>query len=172
MPSIGFQIEPQQHSNWCWAAVAVSVERYFDPDSRWCQCRMASRMAKLTTLKVKGCGTCKKPTPTPRACNRPWYLEKALQLAGRLKAKPKPTPLSFSRVRKRIAAGRPVCARIVWGQGPDAHFVVISGWHRTKSGALWVDVEDPDSGSSTWLYEEFRSNYQYAQGHWVATYPV
>ncbi|HTR38284.1 MAG TPA: papain-like cysteine protease family protein [Bryobacteraceae bacterium] len=172
MPRIAFEMERQQHSNWCWAAVATSVSRYFDPDSGWCQCRMASRMARLSKLKVKTCGTCGKSKRVAAACNRPWYLEKALALADRLKGQPKPKPLKFSRVRKRIKAGNPVCARILWGQGPDAHFVVISGCYRSKSGELWVDVEDPDSGSSTWRYDEFLSNYQYAQGQWVATYPV
>lgn len=172
MPRIDFEIQRQQHSNWCWAAVATSVACYFDPDSGWCQCRMASRMAKLTRLKVKSCGTCGHATPVPAACNRPWYLEKALALAGRIKGNPQPKPLDFSRIRRRIKEGRPICVRILWGQGPDAHFVVISGCHRSKSGELWVDVEDPDSGSSTWRFDEFLSNYQYAQGHWVATYPV
>jgi len=165
-------MQRQERSNWCWAAVAASVSCYFDPDSGWCQCRMATRMVKLSKLKVTTCGTCGKPKPVAPACNRPWYLEKALALAGRLKGTPKAKALKFSRIRKRIKAGRPVCVRILWGPGPDAHFVVISGCYRGHSGELWVDVEDPDSGSSTWRYDEFLANYQYAQGQWVATYPV
>ena len=172
MATIDFEIQKQQHSNWCWAAVAVSVERYFDPDSTWCQCRLASRMAKKEKLKVAGCGTCKQPKGVSEKCNLPWELQKALRIVKRLTGKPKGSRLSFRKIKELLKAGRPVCARIVWGGGTAAHFVVISGCFKTKSGVRWVDIEDPDSGSSTWLYDEFRKNYLYAQGEWVDTYPV
>ena len=172
MPTINFHMEPQEHLNWCWAAVAVSVDRFFDRGSKWCQCRMASRMAKIRRLKVKNCATCGKPKPVPETCNRPWFLDQALQLAGRLKGKPKKTRLSFSQIQRKIEAGQPVCVRVQWGRGPDAHFVVISGCEVSSSGERWVDVEDSVAGSSTWLFDEFRSNYQYSQGNWDVTYPV
>jgi len=171
MPNIGFNMEKQEHNNWCWAAVAVSVDRHFAPDSTWCQRRLASKMAKKEKLKVKSCGTCQNRKPTPRTCNRPWYLDKALELVDRLRGKPKPAPLSFAQIEKKIKAGFPVCLRVLWGEG-GAHFIVVSGYVKTKSGAQWVDVEDPHAGSSTWLYDEFLSNYQYSQGRWVETYPV
>jgi len=170
--TIKFDMQKQQHSNWCWAAVAVSVARHFDPDSTWCQCRLASRMAKIEKLKVAGCGTCPKSTRVPEKCNRPWYLQKALAIVKRLAGKPEGSPLSFRKIKEHIKAGRPVCTRILWGGGTAAHFVVISGCFKTKSGDRWVDIEDPDSGPSTWLHEEFRKNYEYAEGQWVDTYPV
>ena len=85
MATIDFEMQKQQHSNWCWAAVAVSVARYFDPDSTWCQCRLASRMAKREKLNVAGCGTCRNPSSVPKKCNQPWYLQKALRIVKRLK---------------------------------------------------------------------------------------
>jgi hypothetical protein len=172
MPILDFNIELQQHNNWCWAAVAVSVDRYFDRKSTWCQCRVASKMAKMEKLKVKNCGTCQKPKHAPKACNRPWSLDKALKIVDRLKGKPPLRPLTFEQTERRIKAGRPVCVRIQWGGGQGGHFVVISGYATGKSGSRWVDVEDPHAGSSTWRYDEFRENYQYAQGHWVETYAV
>jgi hypothetical protein len=172
MPTINFNMEKQEHSDWCWAAVAVSVERHFDPDSTWCQCRIATRMAKMEKLTVKDCGNCRERRPAPRACNRTWYLDKALRLVGRLAGKPRVRALSFALTARKIHAGRPVCARIQWGPGPSAHFVVVTGSETAKSGSQWVDVEDPFAGSSTWLYDEFRSNYQYSQGQWTDTYPV
>jgi len=172
MPTINFAMETQDQSNWCWAAVASSVERYYAPQSKWCQCRFASAMAKKTKLRVADCGTCKKAKRLPKTCNQPWYLHRALKLVGRLAGKPKHKPISFSQIRKQIKKRRPVCLMIRWGAGPDAHFVVISGCQETSSGKQYVDIEDPFAGSSTWLYDEFRSNYQYAKGSWVATYPV
>ena len=172
MPSIAFNMQQQEHSDWCWAAVAASVERYFAPNSTWCQRRLASQMAKIEKLKVTNCGTCKKRKPISQKCNRTWFLDKALELVGRLKGKAKAIVLSFAQVERRIRDGVPVCVRILWGKGPAAHFVVISGCETAPSGAQWVDIEDPFAGSSTWLYEEFRLNYQYSEGAWVATYPV
>jgi hypothetical protein len=171
MPTIAFNMQKQLHSNWCWAAVAVSVARHFAPDSTWCQCRLASRMAKLEKLKVAGCGTCRNSSGVSRKCDQPWYLDRALRIVKQLNGTPELTPLSFRQTVERIKAGRPVCVRILWGAGPAAHFVVITGYLQTKSGS-WVDVEDPDTGSSTWLFEEFLSNYYYSQGAWVDTYPV
>ncbi len=172
MPIINFQLEKQQHNNWCWAAVAVSVDRYFDPKSAWCQCRMASRMAKAAKLRVTQCGTCRRAKRVPHSCNQPWYLDEALKFVDRLKGKPKPGALSFAGIRKSIKAGRPVCARILWGVGGGAHFVVISGCVESASGERWVDVQDPLTGNATWLYDEFLFNYQYFQGRWDETYPV
>jgi len=172
MPTINFKMEHQQHSNWCWAAVAVSVDRFFNSASTWCQCRIASRMAKREKLNVKNCGTCQETKRAPRTCNQPWYLDKALKIVGRMKAEPKIRALSFVETERKIRAGQPVCVMIRWGKGPDAHYVVISGCETAKSGNRWVDVEDSFAGSSTWLYDEFRANYQYSEGHWCATFPL
>lgn len=171
MPILDFEMELQQHNNWCWAAVAVSVDRFFNRNSTWCQCRVASRMAKMEKLKVKNCGTCRKPKRAPEACNRPWFLDRALNIVERLKGKPKPRPLTFEQIERRIKAGRPVCVRIQWGGGQGGHFVVISGCVGNSSGR-WVDVEDPHAGSSTWRYDEFLVNYQYSRGRWAETYAV
>ncbi|HLG97051.1 MAG TPA: papain-like cysteine protease family protein [Bryobacteraceae bacterium] len=172
MAAIDFKMQEQQHNNWCWAAVAVSVDHFFDPNSSSCQCKVATRMARHRKLKVKNCGTCNKPAPIPGNCNKPWYLEWALKTLSRLAANPKSGGLEFSRIVELLNSGRPVCIRMQWGKGPDAHFVVISGARTSKSGRHWVDIEDPHSGSSTWLLDEFRTNYQYSQGHWTHTYPV
>jgi len=172
MPSIDFKMQKQEHSDWCWAAVATSVDRYFNAKSKWCQCRLASKMAKAEKLKVKSCGNCKARKPTQAACNKPWYLQKALRLVHRLDRKPIQGPLSFSKIKKAIEANRPVCVMVLWGKGPEAHFVTISGCVESSNGKRWLDVEDPDAGSSTWLYEEFRSNYQYYQGRWNFTFLV
>jgi hypothetical protein len=172
MPTINFAMEHQQHSNWCWAAVAVSVDHFFSKRSTWCQCRVASRMAKLEKITVTNCGDCKHTKKISQKCNVPWYLDKALRIVRRLNGKPKPLPLSFAALEKKLKAGRPVCVRVRWGRGPAAHFVVVSGCETGPGGHHWVDVDDPFAGSSTWLYDEFRDDYQYAKGHWSATYPV
>ena len=79
----------------------------------------------------------------------------------RLRGKPIQGPLSFSKIQKILKKRRPICVMVQWGEGTIMHFVVISGCAKSSSGDKWVDIEDPDSGRSTWLYKEFRSNYQY-----------
>jgi len=172
MASIDFTMQKQEHSDWCWSAVASSVDQYFNKRSKWCQRRLASKMAKIEKLKVRTCGNCKSRKPTHQACNQPWYLQRALKIVHRLKGNPKQGPLSFSKIQKILKKSRPICVMIQWGQGPIMHFVVISGCAKSDSGDKWVDIEDPDSGRSTWLYKEFRSNYQYDQGHWIYTFLV
>ncbi len=172
MPSIDFAMQRQEHSDWCWSAVASSVDHYFNKRSKWCQCRLASRMAEIEKLKVRTCGGCKTRKPLPQACNRPWYLQRALRIVRRLHGKPKRGALSFSKIEKIIKKRRPICVMIQWGASPIAHFVVISGCGKARNGDKWVDIEDPDSGRSTWLYKEFRSNYQYGHGRWLYTFLV
>src|SRR5580704_8403433 len=104
MPSIDFLMQKQEHSDWCWAAVTSSVDRYFNPKSTWCQCKLASRMAKAERLKVRSCGSCNGSKSTPEVCNQPWYLQKALKIVRRLKGEPLPGPLSFSKIRKALEA--------------------------------------------------------------------
>jgi hypothetical protein len=41
---------------------------------------------------------------------------------------------------------------------------------RCDLGLFYDQIGRPMGAS--WLYEEFRKNYQYAQGGWVDTYPV
>lgn len=176
MPTLAFEMQTQLHSDWCWAAVAASVSRHFTPDSPWCQCKLASVMARITTKREKlgAQACCARPTNKrlAAACNQAWYLDRALRIVGRSGGRAKKGALMFRRIRMEILAGRPVCARMQWGNATSGHFVLISGCRESSRGGQWLYVEDPFYGNSTWLYHEFRSNYQYAGGRWSNTYPV
>jgi Papain-like cysteine protease AvrRpt2 len=161
MPRLFLKLQPQLQSEWCWAAIAASISRHYDPDSPWCQCKLATRMTGN-----KNCCS------NPHSCNRPQYLEKALRMVGRLAGPPAAGPLTFGRVQKEILAGRPVCARIGWPGSTIGHFILIYGCAKSRSGNQWLYVEDPLYGSSTWLYSELCRNYQYAGGRWSYTYPI
>lgn len=175
MPNISFPMEKQKAVNWCWAAVAVGVNRYFAPNSHWRQCGIAEVVLSQAKgqdkppLPVRACCT----KPIPRRCNQPWYLEDALKQVGRLKGWPKARCLSFKEIQRKIGARRPVCVRIQWREpGNPGHFVVISGYHITRARVRQVDVEDPATGSgSTVNYVTFKSNYR-GSGRWTHTYLV
>ena len=159
-----FQIEKQREDKWCWAAVSVSVDHYFSPGSASSQCRVAR--------DVLGIAQC---CSNPDDCNTPARLQAGLSVVGRLKAILL-RPLQFNEIRREIDALRPVCVRIAWNGG-GGHFVVISGYRLSASGAQLVEVADPLFPSSTVLYDVLISAYQNAQeplggGQWTATFLV
>jgi hypothetical protein len=173
MPNIGFEVERQKLSNWCWAAVAVSVSRYFDRSSKWRQCGVATYVLKSAkgddAPKVPACGCCNRPIPDE--CNEQWYLEDALEQVGRLKGNAREGHLSFAAVRRRLDNARPVCIRIKWRRG-GGHFVVVTGYHVDRSGVQKLVVQDPAMGGERIVnYSTLVSNYR-GQGRWSHTYPV
>ena len=174
MPKIAFRMERQKAQNWCWAAVAVSVARFHDSDSRFRQCGVVRLV--LSRAHREGDPDVPRPVPpcctkpVPRACNQPWYLEEGLDQVGRRRLRPKSGSLSFEKIRKRIDADRPVCARIAW-KGGGGHFVVISGYHVSRNGVRQVDVEDPLTGPALVNYSDFVRRYR-GEGKWSHTYLV
>jgi hypothetical protein len=172
MPMLSFTLQPQHQSEWCWAAITASLSKHYNPDSTWCQCKLATRLTKRKKTGDKDCCSHPYTKDIAHVCNQPQYLEQALRLIGRLAAPPITGPMTFGRIEKEILAGRPVCARIRWGRATVGHFVLIYGCRKSKRGGKWLYVEDSLYGNSTWLYGEFCSNYQYAEGHWSHTYPI
>ena len=70
-----FLLEKQSQDKWCWAAVSVSVARYFLPLSPLTQCRVALAV----TGKTDCCGSGR------AGCNEPGDLEVALKAVARWK---------------------------------------------------------------------------------------
>lgn len=154
-----FQIQTQEQSRWCWAAVTVSVELYFSPNSAWTQCNLASAVLPNNP------NCCAQPA----VCNRAWYLERALSAVGKLRYALLDV-LTIDQVRTELRANLPVCVRIGWDNG-GGHFVIICGLRRSSSGKMLVDVADPWYLDSTLTYEDFRDRYQH-RGEWMDTYLV
>jgi Papain-like cysteine protease AvrRpt2 len=153
-----FPMEHQEEPDWCWSAVAVSVQHYFDPNSKLTQPEFAVRALKV---------------PLPEA-NQPWYLYKALADIERLSGNPQ-GPLAFADIQKELAANLPVCVHIDWNEG-GSHFVVISGYRVSPGGNAQVYVSDPilqDSNVVLWDYDAFvmtySPRYTHAEGTWVDT---
>jgi hypothetical protein len=154
-----FVIQPQERSEWCWAAVAVSIERYFDPQSALTQCAIAN--AVLGSEKV----CCQNGS----GCNEAATLISALQQINRLK-RILTRPLTFPELQRELDAGLPVCARIRW-KGGHAHFIVLVGYRVLPPRTQHVDVEDPFNPSGTVAFDTLRDAY-YGNGEWIDTYLV
>jgi hypothetical protein len=148
----------QQHKDeWCWAAVAVSVDHYFNPNSESTQEGLAAQI----TANDTGCGT-RPDCPEP--------LQTALDLVGCLNGDPETDSLSFAEVQTAIGNFLPLCIRIGWFGG-GGHFVAIDGVGSTPAGDPLVHVKDPFFGDFTMIFNDFFENYLGA-GAWSATFQV
>ena len=152
-----YPLDPQEESEWCWAAVAQSVAKYFD-ESAQSQCAIAG-------LVMKDGNCCDNPV----GCNEPAALTKALTKVG----KPPELvnrPLIPRELQKELDEHRPVCIRIGW-DGGGGHFVVITGYQVLTSGALHVNVADPLYPNCTIDYDELSTSY-HGDGQWTHSYLV
>jgi hypothetical protein len=156
---LGFTMEQQQQTNWCWAAVSTSVSHYYQATSSWHQCSLANHELGQTSCCQDGSSS---------ACDQPHYLERGLS-AVRHDGGNSSGPLSFSQVRSEIDAGRPVGCFIRWGSQAVGHFVVIEGY-RQQGGIIRLNIEDSYYGASDYDFDDFRDRYQNAGGSWQWTY--
>jgi hypothetical protein len=52
---IDLQMQYQQMSNWCWIAVATSINHYYDPASTWTQCSLTTAQLQASaSLHMQG----------------------------------------------------------------------------------------------------------------------
>ena len=161
-----FQIEEQTEFEWCWAAVGVSINRYFRPDSKMRQCDLATKILVPLLADPKLTTGCQDPVPPKLDIQAD--MKDVLTFLGSLSSA-EVGALSFEATRDQILSGYPVCARIGWFPGDRGHFVVIRDCAITESGEQWVDVADPFYGSSTIPYTELVNSYK-SNGKWTATY--
>lgn len=151
-----FKIQKQQQSEWCWAAVAVSIDKYFNPASTLKQCQLVNSALNSNNDACK----------TPTYSNQTFEVANALQIVNRLRLS-LPGALSFDQLRQEIDAGRPVCAAIAWDSG-GGHAVIVDAYKVLPSGACQVHVSDPLNPSSFVDFEEFSKRY-YGDGVWKET---
>ncbi len=153
----GFQMEKQDESEWCWAAVSASVDQYFQPDSSLTQCEIVGKVLDVLD-------SCKHKAKYDQQAS----LQEALSVVHRLR---KVTGrLTFEEVQAEIDAGRPVGVMIVWNDANGAaHFVAISGYQMLNSGIRTIDVADPFYPASTDDFDLFPATY-HGGGAWTFTF--
>lgn len=153
----GFVMQRQELTQWCWAAVSVSVAKFFAPASAWRQCLMASQ-----ELGRQCC-------PPQFLCNKPWYLDRALNRAKCL-ARMDGHYAKFEHVQAEIASGKPLCCRIGWNGGNNGHFVALDAWSISGQGTKYVHVTDPWFESVDKTYDDFVSAYHAPGDRWTHSY--
>lgn len=155
--SLMFTIQPQQQTEWCWAAVTSSVDQFFNTASTWTQCLLANNQLQQTTCCSNGSSS---------SCNCPWYLDRSLTLVNRLRAYLQAVA-PMAGVKQEINQNDPLCARIGWSGG-GGHFVVLYGYD-DSTPTDYVLVADPIWGISQVPYNSFVSSYR-GNGSWTHSY--
>ena len=158
--NLDFQMQPQMHSNWCWAAVSTSIALFYDPESKWTQCGVANRNLHRRNCCVKGVNG---------KCNVTAHLKDALALVGHNERPPEAESIGkipFKQAQSEIDAGRPLAVRTQWRGGEGAHFLTIVGYHRELE---LLTIADPLFGRSQWHYHAFSNSYRHS-GQWKNSY--
>jgi hypothetical protein len=157
---LAFRIEPQRQTNWCWAAVSVSVARFYDPASSWTQCAVADR----AWSRQDCCGT---EGSDERTCNQDWFLDSALEITRCLVGMEQ-RAFTFDEVLGEIGRGAVVGCRVEWSGG-RGHFMVIVGWRIGDRGKRYIDIADPIYLDTQIVFDEFARHY-HGGGDWTHSY--
>ncbi|HEU4556578.1 MAG TPA: papain-like cysteine protease family protein [Longimicrobium sp.] len=149
-------MQPQQESNWCWAAVGTSVGLFLETGS-WTQCDTAN-----ACLGETDCCT------TPAVCNVYGYLENSLDYTNSLASTT--STCTAAQLETEINAGHPVCARVAWFTN-GAHFMAMTGYSypSTSPATVTVYLQDSIYGDTSMLFADFARHYQ-SGGRWTTTY--
>jgi hypothetical protein len=153
---LSFQMQAQQQTNWCWAAVSTSVSHYYDASSTWTQCEVANGELGRTDCCAGGAST---------SCNVYGTLDTSLSRVGHLDHMASGAA-SFQSVDDEIDAGRPLGIRVAWSGG-GAHFLAIIGY--LEDTVNYVAVDDPIYGKSDLTFDTLKTSYQ-GSGSWTHSY--
>lgn len=155
-----WRLSDQGPSLWCWAAMGESIARYYDPNSRWTQCRLANRLRRPGE---EGSDCC---TGGGHQCNWMRTMDEVFREIGHLREPRRDGPISFEEIGREIDQGRPICVRVTpQNQG---HFVAIAGVERV-GGVDKILVNDPARRDSKVPYTEFLTYYE-GLSSWTHTY--
>ncbi len=156
MAEIGFSMQHQQQSNWCWAATATSVALFYH-DWGWTQCQVAN--AELGRTDCCGAGA-------SGPCNVYGFLDRALTVVGHFDRWVGGVA-SIAEIQTEVTSARPLGIRVAWSGG-GAHFLCIIGQY-SDGGIDFVTVDDPIFDRSDVNYATLQTAYQ-GTGAWTDTY--
>ena len=147
----------QRRSNWCWAAVAVSVARFYDRRSTVTQCEITNQVLGRDDCCVGGTG--------PDQCNVQTTLSAGLGAVGRDFGR---QPADANLARRLLARQQPVGIFIQWSP-TSGHFAALTGFIASPAGTEFV-VADPKYGNRLVLEAELRNGRYRGSGRWTDLY--
>lgn len=139
MAVLSFQIEHQGRDQWCWAAVAASICRFYRDDPIPTQCGLANQFL------LSGEDCCH-PEASDN-CNIPFALDMVLNQLGHL-VQPPQGPVTFEDLDEEIGKKQqPLALRIMFSDMVTAHFVVVIGCAIDDTGKQVVKIADPSDAA-------------------------
>jgi len=181
--NIGLRMQYQETSEWCWIAVATSINHFYNPTStltqgalmtavgqtigKWpstTQCypsdatlasdsELASILADPYTTSAKY--VLNKPTlMIPAVCVKPGGVGDALNIHGNRNSSPL-SSLTLAAITDEMETGHPIAVDIKWTRGGGQHCVAIAG---VLDDMLLIC--DPINGESVIQYETFPTAYR------------
>ncbi len=153
---LGFAMQHQQQSNWCWSATSVSVAVCYDANTTWTQCALVNDQFGRSDCCTDGSSS---------NCNKAWDTTAALKRVGHLDHEAAGAA-AFSAIQTEVDGGRPLCVKIVWSGG-GAHSVAVVGYQILYG---MVAVADPWYGDSDVAYDTFCTSYQSAGSWYLSRY--
>jgi len=164
---VGFNLQKQQPSYWCWVEVAASVYEFHEKRSiERCKLARGALKAKLRNwVDVDCCGGA-------GLCNEPLDLLSVLDFTGNLVGKSLAyyaSELTIKSVIPTNGKGSPIVCGI-YDKGKGGHAVAIVGWY-ILGQKLWLWIADPVLGKEPlpWLYEELTNTigFQWYETHFT-----
>jgi hypothetical protein len=157
MPILPFNMQTQNQSNWCWAAVAVSTHLFYGGTQWPVQCGLVNQTFGLHICCQSG---------SSPACNKQYYLDQALQITGNYHHYTN-GPELWSSVTQQINIRHPLGVRISLA-GNLGHFLIINGYTVTPRGIQQVVLRDSLNGNSIVPYGRLVNGYQ--RGSWTHSF--
>jgi hypothetical protein len=149
-------LQQQEQTNWCWAAVTVTVFDFYRNGAGSPQCPVAD-------LELGRQDCC----PLNPQCNEVATLDLPLRRNGNFRDL-QDSPATFPDVITEITNRRPLGCRVEWFQG-GSHFLLVNGFADHPSGMKTIEIADTFYGPSTQNFDTFPADYQ-LRGTWTHTY--
>ncbi|MBV8214050.1 MAG: C39 family peptidase [Verrucomicrobia bacterium] len=179
--NIGLRMQYQETNEWCWIAVATSINHFYNPRSTWTQCAVMTVVGQTINLFPPNTSACPSAQvlaanpglsailadpyskPAEFVLDNPAYgidrqyiksggVSDPLKVTGNF-ASNQPNSLRLDQIASEINAGRPVIANITWFAG-ESHCVAIAG---VLGDSLLI--LDPANGQSVARFGTFPTSY-------------
>ncbi len=180
-PNVGLRMQYQEANQWCWIAVATSINHFYDPVSSWTQCKVMTAVGQKINgfaSNTSGCpsaATLQNHTELGPIIANPYdkkaeyilnnsaygidtqYIKSGgvsdpLKQMGNW-ASNQPKSLTLAQITSEINAGRPIAVDITWNSG-GSHVVAIAG---VQGDTLLI--LDPANGTSVVSFTSFPGTY-------------
>jgi Papain-like cysteine protease AvrRpt2 len=126
-----FVAEKQELSNWCWAAVTLSLLKYYGHTTFSSQRELVQFIIdKKYCCNGRGCGV----------CNRPWYIGEVLHKVGIL-GQSIPSPITQSELDAALKHRNPVVMVVKWDSIATGHTLIIG--HKVDDHYVVWDTRTP-----------------------------